>query len=115
SGGPARRRHGGVPGGRPGSALAGGAQGHPLEAPVAAQVLGAVFAEPDSALPAVGRVVADSGDRVVYVLSRVHDGDGKGIGEEERRSLRRSLEQMQVSREWRAYEDSLLAAAEIAR
>lgn len=86
-----------------------------FEAPVAAQVLGAVFAEPDSALPAVGRVVADSGDRVVYVLSRVHDGDGKGIGEEERRSLRRSLEQMQVSREWRAYEDSLLAAAEIAR
>src|SRR5690606_20198807 len=86
-----------------------------FEAPVAAQVLGAAFAEPDSALPAAGRVVADRGDPVVYVLSRVHDGDGKGIGEEERRSLRRSLEQMQVSREWRAYEDSLLAAAEIAR
>ena len=86
-----------------------------FEAAVSTEVLQAVFSHTGSALPAVGQVATAGGDRVVFALSRVRDGDGADIGEEERRRLRDSLEQMQVSREWRAYEDSLLAEAEIDR
>lgn len=87
-----------------------------FEAPADPLLLAAVFAQPaGAALPVVGETASSSGDVVVYSLARIHEGDIAKLSEDEREGLGRSLEQMVVSREWRAYEETLLAQAEIKR
>lgn len=82
-------------------------------APVDATLAQAVFAQPGNDLPRVGEVITANGDVLVYALSRVHSGDPDALAAEERRSLERSLKQMLLAREWRAYEETLLANAKI--
>lgn len=84
-----------------------------FDAPVEPTLLQAVFAQPGTDLPRAGQVVTNRGDVVVYSLSRIHTGDSSTLAAEERRNLESSLEQMMLAREWRAYEDILLANAKI--
>ena len=84
-----------------------------FDAPVAPALLQAVFAQPGADLPRVGQAVTANGNVVVYSLSRIHSGDPAALATEERRNLESALKQMLLAREWRGYEETLLANAKI--
>ncbi len=89
-------------------------KGTRFEAPVDPALTRAVFAVPSgSRLPHVGQVVTAGGDVVVFSLAGVHSGDGARLSVAERENLQQSLQQMMVAREWRAYEETLMANAKI--
>lgn len=87
-----------------------------FEAPADPRLLAAVFTQPSgAALPAIGETASSTGDLMVYSLGRIREGDSAQLSEDERVGLGRSLEQLVVSREWRAYEEALLGHAKIKR